>query len=71
MIQPSLFNDEFQETYRISGVDKMGYSIDLSKISIEAYMEILKTQYVLPSRKILHQDIDSSFDAIHSCNIRD
>jgi replicative superfamily II helicase len=48
----------------------MGYSLDLSKISIDAYKEILKNQYLLPSRKILHQDIDSSFDAIHSCQIK-
>jgi len=48
----------------------MGYSLDLSKISIDAYKEILKNQYLLPSRKILHQDIDASFDAIHSCQIK-
>ncbi len=48
----------------------MGYSPDLSKISIDAYKEILKNQYILPSRKILHQDMDSSFDAIHSCQIK-
>ncbi len=48
----------------------MGYSLDLSKISIDSYKEILKNQYLLPSRKILHQDIDASFNAIHSCQIR-
>lgn len=48
----------------------MGYSLDLSKISIEAYKEILKNQYLLPSRTILHQDMDACFDAIHSCSIR-
>ena len=48
----------------------MGYSLDLSKISIDAYKEILKNQYLLPSRKILHQDMDSSFDAIHSYQIK-
>ena len=47
----------------------MGYSLNLSKISICAYKEILKNQYLLPSRKMLHQDIDSSFDAIDSCKI--
>lgn len=48
----------------------MGYSMDLSKISIEAYKEILKNKYLLPSRKILHQDMDSRFDTIHYHNIR-
>ncbi|KNY26938.1 DUF4332 domain-containing protein [Pseudobacteroides cellulosolvens] len=48
----------------------MGYSLDLSIISIEAYKEILKNQYLLPSRKILHQDMDFSFDAMHSCKIK-
>ena len=48
----------------------MEYSLNLSKISIQSYKEILKNQYLLPSRKVLHQDIDSSFDAIHSCQIK-
>ena len=47
----------------------MGYSLDLRKISIDAYKEILKDQYLLPSRKILHQDMDNSFDVIYSCQI--
>lgn len=47
----------------------MGYSLDLSKISIEAYKVILKNQYLLPSRKVLHQEMDSSFDAIHNCKM--
>ncbi len=48
----------------------MGYSLDLKMISMDAYKEILKNQYLLPSRKILHQDMDSSFDAINSCEIK-
>lgn len=48
----------------------MGYSLDLRMISIDAYKEILKNQYLLPSRKILHQDMDSSFNTIHSCQIK-
>lgn len=48
----------------------MGYTLDLSKISIEAYKEILKNQYLLPSRKILHQEMDYSFQAIQSCKIK-
>jgi hypothetical protein len=48
----------------------MGYSLDLCKISINAYKEVLRNQYLLPSRKILHQDMDYSFDAIYSCKIK-
>jgi len=48
----------------------MGYYLDLSKISIAVYKEILKNQYLLPSRKILHQDMDASFDAIHGSKVR-
>lgn len=44
--------------------------MDFSKISIESYKEILNNQSLLPSRKILHQDMDSSFDAIQSCQIK-
>jgi hypothetical protein len=47
----------------------MGYAIDLSKLSMEKYKDILKNQYLLPSRKILQQDVESSFQAILSCGI--
>jgi len=47
----------------------MGYLLDLSKISIEKYKEILKNQYLLPGRKILHRDMDASFSAIYRCSI--
>lgn len=47
----------------------MGYVPDLNRLSIEAYKEILKNQYMLPSRKILHQDMDRCFDAILRCSI--
>lgn len=48
----------------------MGYSLDLAKISIEAYKEILKNKHLLPSRKVLNHDIDNNFDAIDSCRIK-
>jgi len=47
----------------------LGYSLDLKMISIDMYKEILRNQYLLPSRKILHQDMDSSFGAIRNCQI--
>jgi len=39
----------------------MGYSVDLRKISIYKYKEILEDQYLLLSKKILHQNVDSNF----------
>jgi hypothetical protein len=45
--------------------EKMGYCMDLSKISVEAYKEILKNKYLLPSRKILHFHTSSSSCPTH------
>ncbi|WP_010250690.1 hypothetical protein [Acetivibrio cellulolyticus] len=47
----------------------MGYSLDLKMISIDEYKEILKNQYLLPSRKILHQDFESSFGRQQSLQV--
>ena len=47
----------------------MEYSLDLSKIPINAYKEILKKQYLLPGRKILQKDMDPSFQMMHDCQI--
>ncbi|MCX8131519.1 MAG: DUF4332 domain-containing protein [Clostridia bacterium] len=44
----------------------MAYSFDFSKIPVDNYREILRNQYLLPGRKILHNNIDASFSAI--CN---
>lgn len=49
----------------------MGYSIDLSKISLEKYKIILKKQYLLPSRKILRNDIDQNLDIFKNAGISD
>jgi hypothetical protein len=40
---------------------KMGYYIDLAKISLVEYREILRTADLLPSREILKEDIDRRF----------
>lgn len=42
----------------------MGYYIDLKTISIDNYKEILKNQYLLPSWKILENNIDDNLDII-------
>jgi len=39
----------------------MGYYIDLAKISLVEYREILRTADLLPSREILKEDIDRRF----------
>lgn len=47
----------------------MTYTIDIKKISLEDYREILRHQDLLPSRKILQQDLDTNFEAILSLGV--
>lgn len=42
----------------------MPYGVDLSKITIDQYKEILKKQVLLPSRKLLQSNIDETFKTI-------
>ena len=42
----------------------MGYYIDLEKISIDKYKEILKSADLLPSRMILKENINNNFDIL-------
>jgi hypothetical protein len=42
----------------------MPYNPDLSVISIRDYKEMLKNQDLLPSRRILLEDIDQNFETI-------
>jgi len=51
-------------------IDEMGYSIDLKKISIEKYIEILKSAELIPSWKVLEKDIDENFNIIKKSNIK-
>ncbi len=44
----------------------MGYSVDLNRIPVLRYMEMLKMQNLLPGRKILLENIDENF-----CRITD
>lgn len=39
----------------------MKYDLDLSKMDIEKYKTFLKNQYLIPSRQILHKNIDENF----------
>ena len=39
----------------------MGYTLDLECLSIQEYKELLKQQNLLPSRKILLNNIDDNF----------
>ncbi len=48
----------------------MGYYIDLTKISIEEYKEVLKTADLIPSRIILKEKIDENLSVIKKHNIQ-
>lgn len=47
----------------------MGYYIDLKSISIDTYKETLKAADLIPSWKILEENIDKNFDVIKKHNI--
>ena len=47
----------------------MGYYIDLLSISIDQYKEVLKTTELIPSWKVLGEDIDKNWDIIKKHNI--
>ncbi len=42
----------------------MPYSLDLNCITLQEYRELLKKQNLLPSRRILFQDVDANFSKI-------
>lgn len=49
----------------------MSYSIELKRITINQYRDMLKTKDLLPSRKMLLDDIDSVFGKMESAGFRD
>jgi hypothetical protein len=48
----------------------MGYLIDLKNIPIADYLHLLKNQDLIPSRKMLQDDIDANFKAMQDAGIR-
>jgi len=48
----------------------MGYYIDLKSISIDAYKEILKTTILIPSWKVLEENIDKNLNIIKKHSIK-
>ncbi len=48
----------------------MGYNIDLCKMDIQEYKKILKNQYLIPSRQILHEHIDENFIVFEKCDFK-
>ncbi len=48
----------------------MGYYIDLKKISIDQYKKKLRSADLIPSWRMLKENIDKNFDIIKSCRIR-
>ncbi len=47
----------------------MAYNLDLSNISVDEYKQLLKSQNLLPARKILLDNIDKNFESIKKQNI--
>ncbi|RAJ11509.1 DUF4332 domain-containing protein [Arenibacter echinorum] len=47
----------------------MGYYIDLKSISIDAYKDILKNKTLIPSWKVLENDIDENLSILKTHNI--
>lgn len=48
----------------------MGYYVDLKRISIDEYKDILKSTELIPSWKILEENIDDNLDVIKSYNLK-
>lgn len=48
----------------------MGYYIDLKTISIDDYKGILKATELIPSWKVLEEDVDKNLDAIKQNNVK-
>jgi hypothetical protein len=47
----------------------MKYNLDLSNLSIQKYKELLKSQNLLPGRRLLLHNIDQNFEIIGNCKI--
>ena len=47
----------------------MGYYLDLEKISIDEYQKMLKTRYLIPSMRVLLENIDNNFDKLRKSEI--
>ena len=48
----------------------MGYYLDLKSISIDKYREVLKTADLIPSWKVLEDDIDKNIEILKNHNIK-
>lgn len=48
----------------------MKYDLDLSKMDIEEYKIFLKNQCLIPSRQILHKNIDENFQIFKNCGFK-
>lgn len=53
-----------------TGGASLGYYIDLKSISIEEYKDILRSTELIPSWKILEENIDENLDVIKSHNLK-
>ena len=48
----------------------MKYNVDLSKMDVQKYKTFLKNQYLIPSRQILHENIDNNFKIFETCGLK-
>ncbi|MCL1928001.1 MAG: DUF4332 domain-containing protein [Treponema sp.] len=48
----------------------MTYNVDLRKVDVQKYKTFLKNQYLIPSRQILHDNIDNNFKIFKNCGFK-
>ena len=48
----------------------MKYNMDLTKMDIQKYKIFLKSQYLIPSRQILLENIDDNFKTFENCGLK-
>lgn len=48
----------------------MQYGLDLTRISLSEYRELLKQQNLLPGRRMLHDGVDEKFERMAKCGVR-
>jgi hypothetical protein len=48
----------------------MKYNVDLKKMDVKKYKIFLKKQYLIPSRQILHENIDNNFKIFESRGLK-
>jgi hypothetical protein len=50
--------------------EQMEYNVDLRKMDIQKYKTFLKSRYLIPSRRILLENIDSNFEKLENYGLK-